>query len=458
MKDFIKNQLGYQGLVTGTIVFGPLGLWAQSDMDYIDAHAYWQHPRFPNKPWDPVDWYIEQKPMTDYMEEATLFGLSAKRLGRGDQSPGKPFTVSEYNHPAPLDSQVACVPMIASYGAAQDWDGIWLFTYVNSGDEWDSNYFSGFFDLIHTPAKWGFMPTGTAIFLNQGITPVGDTYHYIGLTSQDHPLTTLTQLHMRYDSNLLGVMAELGGVTRPDLLEQRYALTLDESGSTVVNDNTAHTALDWQIDPDGKGIYCAVSDNAWVYVGHQDKFADASGSKVVVTEPAYCAVSVVSYPEDNSPAPLSQSNKILITACGRCENKGMIFSSDRTTVGNNWGREPVQIEPIAAVIQLPVTNRICYALNPDGTIGQVVPVREENGITTLEIYPALKTMWYLVVPAGDISCNGRIDLNDILSLSTQWLTTNCFLKQNCQGADLDFSNDVNLPDLMTMINNWLVDR
>ena len=52
MRNFIKNDLGCKALVTGTIVFGPLGLYAQSDMDFIDAHAYWQHPRFPGRPWD----------------------------------------------------------------------------------------------------------------------------------------------------------------------------------------------------------------------------------------------------------------------------------------------------------------------------------------------------------------------------------------------------------------------
>ncbi|MCK4601923.1 MAG: carbohydrate binding domain-containing protein, partial [Phycisphaerae bacterium] len=52
MYAFIKKALGCKALVTGTIAFGPLGLWGQQDMDYIDNHAYWQHPRFPGRPWD----------------------------------------------------------------------------------------------------------------------------------------------------------------------------------------------------------------------------------------------------------------------------------------------------------------------------------------------------------------------------------------------------------------------
>jgi len=126
MRSFIKNDLGCKALVTGTIVFGPLGLYAQSDMDFIDAHAYWQHPRFPGRPWDQGNWLVDQKPMVDNPEQSPLFRLAAQRLE------GKPYTVSEYNHPAPLDSQAECVPMIASFGALQDWDGIWLYTYSHS--------------------------------------------------------------------------------------------------------------------------------------------------------------------------------------------------------------------------------------------------------------------------------------------------------------------------------------
>ena len=117
MRSYIKKDLGCGALVTGTIVFGPLGLYAQSDMDFIDSHSYWQHPTFPGRPWDSANWLIEQRPMTDHPEQATLFRIAAERLA------GKPFTLSEYNHPAPLDAQAECVPMVASFAAAQDWDG-----------------------------------------------------------------------------------------------------------------------------------------------------------------------------------------------------------------------------------------------------------------------------------------------------------------------------------------------
>jgi hypothetical protein len=167
MRTFIKKDLGARALVTGTIVFGPLGLYAQNDMDYVDAHAYWQHPNFPGRPWDPANWTVEQVAMVDRADGGTLPELSASRLA------GKPFTVSEYNHPAPNDYQAECVPMLSSWAAAQDWDGIWLFAYSHRASQADHESYDSFFDIDANPAKWGFMPAGAAIFREAGITPHG---------------------------------------------------------------------------------------------------------------------------------------------------------------------------------------------------------------------------------------------------------------------------------------------
>ena len=104
--------------------------------------------------------------MTDYPDQATLFRIAAERLA------GKPFTLSEYNHPAPLDAQAECVPMIASFAAAQDWDGIWLFDYSGSTNAWSRQTMSGFFDIDTNPAKWGFMRAGAAIFRERQAPPL----------------------------------------------------------------------------------------------------------------------------------------------------------------------------------------------------------------------------------------------------------------------------------------------
>ncbi len=410
MRSFIKNDLGCKALVTGTIVFGPLGLYAQSDMDFVDSHAYWQHPIFPKTPWDPANWYIRQKPMTDYINEATLFELAACRLGKSANHAGKPFTVSEYNHPAPSDSQASCVPMLASFAAAQDWDGIWMFCYDSGPNEWNDNYFDSYFDIIHNPAKWGFFPAGASIFRYGGIGPVGNTQSYIALTNPASPVPALTEKYLGYNSDMFRILTSNSSITRQDLLAKRITNALFETGTINTPAEPNQTTVNWQIDSDGSGIYTVTGKSAKVYIGHKEKFLAASNNTIEVNEPNYVTLTITSLEPAYTINTPPQKKKFLITAIGRSENTGMIFSADRMTVGTNWGHAPVQIEPVRAKIKIPFKELKCYALLPDGTIKTTVPTYVENRQTIIELSPTYQTMWYLVTVSEDVNGNGKVTL------------------------------------------------
>jgi hypothetical protein len=382
MRSYIRNDLGCGALVTGTIVFGPLGLYAQSDMDYIDSHAYWQHPTFPGQPWDPANWLIEQKPMTDHPDEATLFGIAAQRLL------GKPFTLSEYNHPAPLDAQAECVPMIASFAAAQDWDGIWLFDYSGSTNAWSRQTMSGFFDIDTNPAKWGFMRAGTTIFRDGGIAPL-NSLTYFGLTSSGHEAADLASLHLKHGSDMLDAI----GVSREAMLTGQQVAAIGSPGGR--RDSAGPGAdIQWTVE-NGNGMYIVKSLGASVYVGHAERFAQSSGGNITIVAPQFVALTMTALGSDPS-IPLDRQAKILVTACGRCENVGMQFSADRRTVGRNWGTAPVQIEAVRGSLALPDGQWVCHALAPDGSPKTLVPIASEGGRSMLTLSPEYGTMWYLL--------------------------------------------------------------
>jgi hypothetical protein len=355
-------------------------------MDFIDAHAYWQHPRFPGRPWDAGNWLIEQKPMTDHPEQATLFRIAAERMA------GKPFTLSEYNHPAPLDAQAECVPMVASFAAAQDWDGIWLFTYSHATDNWDRETMSGFFDMDTNPAKWGFMRAGAAIFGYRCVRPLPGPIlsSLVGRnTRSEDVLPCLAELHHIHNRNMLEVV---GGKWEDTLGVQRVRAL---SGRNGHYDNLdASTRIRWSVKDD-QGIYAVEGYSALVYVGHADRFSRASEGKVTITGPEFAALTIT--PLTGKPwVPLEKRDRILVTACGRCENTGMKFSSDRRTVGRNWGQAPVRIEAVQGSMALPEGKWTCHALAPDGSPRQNVPVTYENGRGVLTLSPEYGTMWYLL--------------------------------------------------------------
>ena len=380
MRNFIKNDLGCKALVTGTIVFGPLGLYGQSDMDFIDSHAYWQHPRFPGRPWDSGNWLIDQKPMTDYPAEATLFRLAAERLA------GKPFTVTEYNHPAPLDSQAECVPMIASFAAAQDWDGIWLYTYSHGTDDWDREQLYSYFDIDANPAKWGFMRAGATIFRDAGIGHVG-RFEFIGLVERSGELlTSLVRLHRKFGGNMAAMLAERARISRPDMLESGVCLMFDSRREgRRMQPQSGSCKLEWTVE-DGKGLFVAKA-GAGVLVGHTSRFGQVTDD-IRIDDPSFAVITMTSL----DGLPVWNAAKILITACGRCENTGMEFSKDRQTVGRNWGGPPVRIETVTGTVALPEGQWTCQALGPDGTAKRDVPVT--NGVIRLS--PEYGTMWYLL--------------------------------------------------------------
>ncbi len=321
--------------------------------------------------------------MTDYLEQATVFNLAAGRLGN------KPFTVSEYNHPAPLDSQAECVPIIASFAAAQDWDGIWLYTYSHSSDEWNREHMNSYFDIDTNPAKWGFMRAGTAIFRHGGIQPLSDI-SLIPLTGSEEMLSLLVNLHLKHDRGMFGVLTERAQITRYEMLKTQFVSTLAGRSASKDSDGS-DPKLNWIVEQ-GKGFYAAWGLSAWAFAGHAGRFEASTDGRISVTSPSFVAMTVTALDD----AAVNESSKILVTACGRCENTGIIFSDDRRTVGRNWGETPVQIEAVEAVLVLPDGNWKCQALGPDGMPSGNVTAYDRYGKGILRLSPQYKTMWYLL--------------------------------------------------------------
>ena len=385
MRRFLRHTLGCDALVTGTVVFGPLGLYAQSGMDYVDGHAYWQHPHFPGRPWDAGNWQVEQTPMVDVPQEATLFRLAAERLQ------GKPYTVSEYNHPAPLDSQAACIPMMASFAAAQDWDGIWFYAYSHSNDAWDRGHFDSYFDMDSNPAKWAFMRAGSVLFREGGLGPLGHRAVVSLCEVSSVDLEALARLHRQFGRDLFAALAHAYSMGPSNLLETQLSASL--AGTTTVTPVLGtDTEMTWFVE-EGRGFYAAAGRSSLVAVGHAQHFERGTGSRIKVTAPNFLSLVVTALDGKK----LQASERILVTACGRCENSGMVFSENRATVGRQWGRAPVRVQPVDATLALADGAWQAWALTPDGRRKEAARVVTVAKGCNLVLSTAHGTMWYLLL-------------------------------------------------------------
>ena len=363
MREFVHGELRCPAPVAGTIVFGPLGLWTQSGMDYIDAHAYWHHPTFPHQQWDQGDWLIEQQAMSDHPADGTFPGLAASRLA------GKPFTVTEYNHPAPNDYQAECVPMLASFAALQDWDGVWLYAYSHIPGLSEVDHIDSFFDIRPNPAKWGFMPAGAAIFrqapsvapATQPLMP-GDWK-----TAADR----LIELQPRQYQ-----LVDAAGLKPAEVCLHPFAWTF---GGAPAAGTAPAVTLEW-----ANGLYAARAPWMRVATGR------AKGDDARFELPDSAAAALVA----TDGKPLAESRAVLLTACGRCENIGMGFSADRRTVGRNWGHGPVRIEAVRGRVTVPGAGWKCRALDAAGQPAREVPLESRGGDTVVPLAPEYATMWY----------------------------------------------------------------
>ena len=169
MREYIRNTLGVKALQMGTIAStSTTGL--MQEFDIIDSHAYWHHPSFPVTSWDMSHYYVDNTPLVQAIDGGTLTGLATQRVY------GKPFSVTEYDHPYPSQYSAEMIPMFASFASFQDWDMIFNFAYdiSQSGDKTSGGgtpKINGYFDQANNPAKTPANAVGARIFRNFLVKP-----------------------------------------------------------------------------------------------------------------------------------------------------------------------------------------------------------------------------------------------------------------------------------------------
>lgn len=154
MVDFLKDQIGVKIPITGTnALVGPADVLSQIDLDYIDDHAYWDHPQFPSNPWDSYDWLINNESLL-----ANLPGTIGNIMS-GLALSDRPYTISEYNHPYPNRYQTEMLPLMAAYLSFHEVDGIMFFNYHDLPyNDWGEDALYSYFSINRNHAVMALMP------------------------------------------------------------------------------------------------------------------------------------------------------------------------------------------------------------------------------------------------------------------------------------------------------------
>jgi hypothetical protein len=173
-------------------------------------------------------------------------------------------------------------------------------------------------------------------------------------------------------------------------LAQRVYLTVGSDSPRSTRGEDGADRITWHAK-DGQGVYQAIGNGAIVWVGRPNP--SDPDPVVRLASPEFAAIVMTSMDGRS----FDLTDKILIAACGRCENVGMEFSSDRHTVGRHWGEGPVRIQAVDAEIRLPAQMaqgrwKISKLDAQGRRIGEAAAVSGDH----LRLDGADRTMWYLL--------------------------------------------------------------
>jgi hypothetical protein len=373
MYRYLRQDLRLQTPITGTIGLGALGTLSQSKMDFVDAHAYWDHPTFPGKAWDGSNWRITNKPMVD-VPGATLSELAAVRVA------GKPFTVTEYNHGAPNDYQAETIPMIATFAVLQDWDAIFLFSWSHNST-FDSQAMDNFFDIKNNHAKLYVLPAAARMFLSGAVKPLPAASPVF--ISREESLGWA----QHYLHQLWMQLKRTDRLTADVLLKQQFSITFSPEPKMAA---PADNRLTWTASGAGSGQFVLNDPAAAVFVGFPKTGQSISLGPVTLSNVQSPFVSAMLVPLDaNAKLP-----RYLLTLLTRTRNTDMQWNEARTTVGNKWGKAPAEGEPLRATLTLPAGYSVA-PLDASGTPQQAMA--QANSAVDLS---ASRAVWFELRPDG----------------------------------------------------------
>ena len=398
MIGYVKNELKANSLIANTQASysGVAGVLREATYsDFIDMHAYWEHPSFPGKSWSRTDWLIRNSSMVTDKKGGTLSRFWQHRVA------GMPLTISEYDHPAPNFFCAEMYPMLNAVAAFQNWDGIYHFTF---NSPWDEGRISGFFSSAGHPLKQIFIPIGTILFRMNAVKPGN---HIVQLqlpeSSVIDELVAWGEKLRLHGSNMQYIWQNVGA---PAALTLMHPAEIVLGGDSVqLSEKLEHPEgawlsetgeLSWDNRDSLNAMFTINSDGVKAAVGYIGGKTITLGDVIIgmdTTEYNWATIALASM----DGKPIANSSAMLLVAAGRVENTEMGWNEDKTSVGADWGKSPTRAEGIPARISIRNSDDFkVYVLDENENKGKELKVHKNGNSRSFVIGAQHKTLWYLL--------------------------------------------------------------
>ncbi len=390
--NHLKETIGVNQLVAANsdhnhYKSGNALLSATSKLDFVDGHVYWQHPKyFKDQTTGKNTFSIDNLPMVDDPTWSTVAQLSRSAVE------GKPFTVSETNHPYPNEYSCEGFITLGAYGLLQDWDGIYFYTFEH-GDpaEWKSKK-PNYFDILNDPVKFANLVAGALMF-QRGDVDAAKTTVYRNYTQNDI---------------IEGIRADAGEkpfftpgfpAETPLVYKTRIQSFIGgENDFPEINETNPILSETRQLMwfPNEDGMIRLSTPQTQALIGHSKKL-NIFKTKNFQLKLNNKFASVVLTSLDGKP--IESSEKMLLALTSKSILSGAKWNADRTSL-LEWGEQPFGIEPVTGKIEITgIENAETIFFIPlDGSgksMGKQLRATYENQKWSFDL-SRVPTVWYIV--------------------------------------------------------------
>ena len=393
----LKNDIACKMPIADTQVSygGVAGVLREDTLcDYVDIHGYWEHPQYTRseKGWV-TGFRIPNTSQVASVSGGTLSRMGVYRIA------DRPFSISEYNTPAPNDHGAELFPLFSAVASLQDWDAFYSYTYRDFGKEYESTFIRKYFHmigranvLVHAPAS--------ALAFRAGLIDASTAGANCTI-----PIKQVPELTMETGS-VGDVWQQLDGDPAAVWL-RKATVKLSPTGTQPTLEGDASVPNGVRVS-DTKEIRWNPTDpqGAWFslnapsvrfLIGHVggrsfdvgDVHVDVHRRPWPRKLPAYACISLAALDKQ----PLATSRRILLAASARTENAEMPWNDDRTGFDvDKWGNSPTLSEAVPLDLQVPGGSVRAWQVTPEGRQGKEIAL---DG-NVLRLRPEHRTLWVLL--------------------------------------------------------------
>ncbi len=393
MYDYLKKALGVKALVAGTSDHNHYNsgypvLASTLQCDIIDSHVYWQHPNYTtDSQTGKRGFSIGNTPMVNDPLNSTVVQLARSPVA------GKPYTVSEINHPFPNEYACEGIGILAAYAAFHDWDGLFFYTFEHKvAADWGPRMPSHF-EIQPDPVKMTNIAAGACVFLRGDVQPAKKTMYRSYSPEEVRESIRLASSQRPFFTPGFNPALTLMHATRIRSFEESGGPYPSVSATDAIVSDTGD--LTWHRGPTKEGFVTIDADRSQAIIGFARRAVKPLTHLGASIENDFCAIVLTSL-EDG---PISQANRLLLVTTARSANTGMTWNDKRTTL-TDWGTAPMVIEPVKGFVVLRGIEpaKQIEAIPLDGgckPLGVPIPAERTDDGYRISIGEPV-TPWYLI--------------------------------------------------------------